>query len=237
MNRLKNIDCLRGLSVLLVILFHLNLDIFKGGYIGVDIFFVISGFLITKVLIDYKKNKHGILFFLNKRFSRIAPPLFITVIFTLVISYFIFSLYEFKEVILFSISSGLFFSNLFYILTGNYFEKVISFSPLLHTWSLAIEMQFYFFYSIFFYLFYSEKRKTIFIFLINIICLLSLLLFVFFYYSNQTIAFYFSPFRIWEISIGIITYFLFQNIKLSKFKSNKLAMFFFINCYYSDNCF
>ena len=67
MNRIKSIDSLRGLSILFVILFHLNLQYFKGGFLGVDIFFVISGFLITKILINYKKKKISFYFFFKKK--------------------------------------------------------------------------------------------------------------------------------------------------------------------------
>ena len=138
-NYIKEIDGLRGISVLLVIFYHVN-HIIPNGYIGVDIFFVISGYIITKSIINNKE--FNILNFYKRRIRRILPLLSVVILVSYVIGYWL--LYP-KEYISFAnaaISNITFTQNLHYMKEINYFDNVLN-KPLVHTWSLAIEEQFY----------------------------------------------------------------------------------------------
>lgn len=137
-----DIDCLRGLAVLMVILFHCEASLFQGGFIGVDIFFVISGYVIFKSTENYKRfGAVEIIDFYKKRLFRIYPALLLMLILTFIVCIFSMStvsLDYFGKQLFFSSLSA---SNILYAQGHNYFD---SNSPmLLHTWSLGIEMQFY----------------------------------------------------------------------------------------------
>ena len=138
------IDGLRALAVISVILFHAGLPLFKGGFVGVDIFFVISGYLITSIILkDIDKNNFKITKFYERRARRILPALIIIVIFSSVFSLIFFNsedlIFFFKS----AISSLTFWSNVQFHNEADYFAKTSEFKPLLHTWSLSIEEQFY----------------------------------------------------------------------------------------------
>ncbi|WP_445426525.1 acyltransferase family protein [Alishewanella sp. HL-SH06] len=151
----KDIDGLRSVAVLPVLFFHAGFSGFSGGYVGVDIFFVISGFLITKILLnELENNKFSILKFYQRRARRILPALFSTLIFTTLFAGLIIPPELFKEFGQSLVSVGFFASNIFFYWETGYFgfdaEKV----PLLHTWSLAVEEQFYIFVPPLLYLLY-----------------------------------------------------------------------------------
>ena len=114
--QLRQILGLRGLAIISVLLFHLNLDFFNGGFIGVDIFFVISGFLITKILFeDKKKNKViNIKRFFFRRFSRLAPTYILTLIITVVIGILIFSYDDYQNLLKSFLSSFTGTSNIYF---------------------------------------------------------------------------------------------------------------------------
>jgi len=159
----NHIQSLRGISVILVIFYHLNIDYFSKGYLGVDIFFVISGYVITQRLYrDYLENKKiSIINFYLRRFFRIFPNLFFIITFVYVF-YLIFGapdLSIFKSAI-FSIF-GL--SNLFFLLKNkDYFDTLIGnhlSDPLSHTWSLGIEEQFYLIYPFIILVFFTFANK------------------------------------------------------------------------------
>jgi peptidoglycan/LPS O-acetylase OafA/YrhL len=146
----SEIDGLRAIAVISVIIYHAefiisNYIFFPGGYIGVDVFFVISGYLITKIIVnDLNKNRYSIPKFFERRIRRIIPPLFFMFLVILPVSYFLLipsSLLNFSNALL---SSIFFISNLFFYLDGNVYGTQDSLlKPLLHTWSLSVEEQFY----------------------------------------------------------------------------------------------
>ena len=138
------IDGLRALAVLPVIFFHAGFDAFRGGFVGVDIFFVISGFLITSILVnDLQKNEFSLTEFYVRRARRILPALF----FLMAVCIFLFLLvmlpHQIKYFSKSIIAASLFVSNIQFWLEGGYFEEPGELKPLFHLWSLAIEEQFY----------------------------------------------------------------------------------------------
>ncbi len=206
------IDGLRGLAIIPVVLFHTNFKFFDGGYIGVDIFFVISGYLITMILIDdVRKKEFSLTNFYERRARRILPALYLVVFSSLIISYFVLVP---EHLVSFSKSAAsvpLFISNFFFWSERGYFNNAAELKPLIHTWSLAVEEQFYIIFPIFISLLYLSRTKTL-ISLITVVFLLSL--FASFYVT--TIHFstaFFLPFtRAWEILIGcFVAFHLSQN--------------------------
>ena len=148
----KDIQGLRGIAVIAVILYHAEIhlfgqQIFSGGYLGVDIFFVISGFLITKIVIDDFQNENlSFLNFINSRIRRIIPLLLFVIIIT---SFFAWKyllpsvFFDFSKS---QLSSILLFSNYFFFLSSlNYYDFSTLLKPLVHTWSLSVEIQMYLF--------------------------------------------------------------------------------------------
>lgn len=150
----KDIDGLRGISVILVFLFHLNL--LDGGYLGVDIFFVISGYLITGLIFgEIYQNKFSLLKFYERRIRRIFPMLFIVSILTFPFAYILMYPDQFIEYGESLIGASLNISNIFFYLQSGYFEENANFKPLLHIWSISIEEQFYFIFPLIFLFFFK----------------------------------------------------------------------------------
>lgn len=170
------IDGLRALAVLPVIFFHAGFEVFKGGFVGVDIFFVISGFLITKIILKgLQQKKFSLKEFYIRRARRILPALFLITFLSGLASLFLLSN---EQLVLFSnqiFSVILFISNFFFWKNTGYFNPNSDLQPLLHTWSLGVEEQFYIFFPIFLIIIWKLKYKKIFVFLI-ILSLLSIIL-------------------------------------------------------------
>ena len=228
MNYRKEIDSIRGISVILVILYHTNIKIFDGGYIGVDIFFVISGYLISNIIIDdYEKKQFSIINFYERRIRRILPALFfiylITIIFSSVLLYPDFLISFSKSLI----SSFFFISNFFFIFETGYFSTNAIVQPLLHTWSLSIEEQFYLFFPLFFIFTY---KNNIFFYACIFLTILSFIICytLGFHFRNANFLFSFS--RFWQIFVGILITILLRNnkFKLNSFFNNILTFFGFI---------
>ena len=138
------IDCLRAVAIIPVVLFHANIG-FSGGYIGVDVFFVISGFLISNVILEELRN--GTFSFLNfweRRARRIAPASILVVLAILAAGYFILLPFDYRSLGKAATFQSAFISNIFRYLDSGYFDGASAEKPLLHMWSLAVEEQFYF---------------------------------------------------------------------------------------------
>lgn len=216
-----HIQVLRAISVILVFFYHLKIDLFKNGYLGVDIFFVISGFVITKNLYEEFKEKKEINFlnFYKKRFKRIFPVLF----FILTIVFLFYKFYgppdiSLKKDFLYSIS-GL--SNFFYLINQvDYFNNIFD-NPLGHTWSLGIEEQFYIIYPLLLFILIKNFKDNKTAIILYFIIFLSLIIINFFNINNTTV-FYLPFLRFWEFFLGCVIPFL--RIK----KNNQLSLVFFI---------
>ena len=217
----SEIDGLRAIAVLSVIFYHFRLDLFginpfKGGYIGVDIFFVISGFLIFSLInLELKKNQNLNLFnFYVRRLRRIIPPLLFVILIILPLSYIYLLPNKLIDVLESIFSSLLFFSNYYFYFTKNVYGASDSLvEPFLHTWSLSVEEQFYLFLPLISILLFKYLKNFIFIFFILIICFS-------FYYSinlslkNPDLSFYSIHTRIWELGIGCLLALISEKKKL-----------------------
>lgn len=200
-----DIDGLRFIAVFPVILFHLDLNIFKGGFLGVDVFFVISGFLITNIIFkQIENNEFSIYKFYLRRARRILPALFVVLLLTICLSYIFYFPEELEHSAKTVLSVVFFVSNIFFWKTTNYFNDLTQQSPLLHTWSLAVEEQFYIFYPLIFVFFtkFLKKSNLIIAFVIVFFISLSLSSYAVQYHPNAN--FFLTPFRIFELLTGCI---------------------------------
>ena len=220
-NYKPEIDSLRAIAVFLVIFFHFELLNFTGGFIGVDVFFVISGYLITNLLVnDLRKGNFSLFEFYLRRIRRILPALYTVILLTLIAGYFIFSPIHLNRFGESSISSLLGVSNFFFWYEYGYFDFKKLYKPLLHTWSLSVLLQFYIFWPIFIFVLYKifkENIKIIILLLISFCLIFSII-----YSERATGFFYFSGFRLYEFAIGSLTYFLKEDLK---FKFNDTLFF------------
>ncbi len=214
----KEIDGLRAVAVLPVIFFHSNLFGMTGGYVGVDIFFVISGYLITSILIEeIADNRFSILNFYERRARRILPALNVVLIFS-TIAAFIFM----PSKLLISYSQSLisvvtFLSNVFFYWTSGYFATASDEKPLLHTWSLAVEEQYYIFFPILLAMLWYLGKKRLIIIILSL-STASLLLSQYLSLKQEIDAnFYLIFSRAWELFAGS----LISIIGVKRFSINK----------------
>lgn len=142
---LRHIDGIRAIAVISVFLFHLNVPYFSGGFVGVDIFFVISGFLITRLIVQELKESGGFSFsnFYLRRLRRLGPAMLVTVFVSFVAAYFQFAPADLRQFGGSVVASLLSVSNIFFWYESGYFDTESALKPLLHTWSLSVEEQFY----------------------------------------------------------------------------------------------
>ena len=221
------IQGLRGIAVLLVLFYHLELPIFKGGFIGVDIFFVISGYIITKIIVaEIENDTFSLKKFYERRIRRILPAYLVVSSATLFISYLILmpsKLIDFTK----SLISTLFFvSNIFFTYSYNYFFEG-SDTSLLHTWSLSVEEQFYILYPLLFLLFFTFLQKKYLKFFAISLFLIGILSFVLSNYlvfnGYESLAFYNLPTRSWQLILGALT--LILEKKYCPEKSTKMIIY------------
>jgi peptidoglycan/LPS O-acetylase OafA/YrhL len=197
-----DIDGLRTIAVLAVVLFHADISLFKGGFVGVDIFFVISGFLITRILSQEIAQNHRIDFprFYIRRARRLLPALLFTLTSTTVAALSILSSQALQSYGASLLHSMLSVSNIFFFSESGYFDTDSHLKPLLHTWSLAVEEQFYIFWPLL--LLPLINRRTPGKALILLVGALSLISAQFAISAHPSAVFFLMPFRIFEFSIG-----------------------------------
>lgn len=199
-----DIDGLRAVAVLAVLFYHTNIPGFSGGFVGVDIFFVLSGFLITSIILkDIKDEKFSIAKFYERRIRRIFPALFPVIAFVLVIGAYLFDTQAFSDLGKSVTATTLFYSNILFWRESGYFAAPSLQKPLLHTWSLAVEEQFYIFFplALVFIHRYLNSRYLLWILVATTISLLASIYGVY-YYAGST--FYLVPTRAWELLAGSI---------------------------------
>ena len=198
----REIDGLRALAVIPVILFHAGFQLFSGGFVGVDVFFVISGYLITGIILgDLAKKSFSIVAFYERRARRILPALFFMMAVFSAVAWFTLLPMELRNFSKGTISVVLFASNLLFWRQSGYFDPSAETNPLLHTWSLAVEEQFYIFFPILLLMIWKCCRR----FLPAIIALsivVSLALAQWASVHEPTANFFLLPTRAWELAIG-----------------------------------
>ncbi|MCF6764279.1 acyltransferase [Thiotrichales bacterium 19S3-7] len=218
MRYIKHIDGLRATAISLVLLLHLNIYPFSGGFVGVDIFFVISGFLISRIIIleVNETKKFNYLDFYYRRAKRILPALLFTLILTFIFGMLLLSANHFKHLGGTVAASALSFSNFIFWQENGYFALVAQFKPLLNTWSLGVEEQFYILWPLLLVLISLIARKKWLPLYIVLIGLISLSLNVVFGNTHPYAIYYLMPFRIFEFCIGALM------VWVIKLKSNNL---------------
>jgi peptidoglycan/LPS O-acetylase OafA/YrhL len=197
-----DIDGLRAIAVIPVVLFHAGFGAFSGGYIGVDIFFVISGYLITSILnTEIESKKFSIILFYQRRIRRIFPALIVVLIFCIMAGYAIFTPKDYIGLGQSVIAAACFVSNIYFWRQTNYFDNAVFEKPLLHTWSLSIEEQFYLFYPWLLVLVSRHSRLARSLAVVGI-SILSFLLSAVLVSRSQSATFYLGPTRAWELLLG-----------------------------------
>ena len=197
-----DIDGLRAVAVTAVVLFHLDVGLVKGGYVGVDIFFVISGFLITDVLIaDIRGERFSVLSFYDRRIRRIFPALFVMMLATSVAALAFLLPPEITDFSKSLIAAILFSSNMYFMVVTDYFNSTGNMAPLLHTWSLAVEEQFYLVFPLLLYGLRHVSRPIL-LLVLGSLGVASFGLSVELVRTDQVMAFYLAPSRAWELLLG-----------------------------------
>lgn len=197
-----DIDGLRAAAVLAVLLYHFDFNVFSGGFTGVDIFFVISGFLITQnIMADLSSGTFSFARFYARRVKRLFPALYATLLLSLLASHLLFTPehhLQFGKALLASLLSV---SNILFWQEAGYFDTAADFKPLLHTWSLAVEEQFYFIWPGLLLLLSKLGRKWLLTFLL-LASAASLYCAERWLRSDPSGAFFLTPFRLAEFACG-----------------------------------
>jgi len=205
------IDGLRAIAVLPVMLFHAHIPGFSGGYVGVDVFFVISGFLITSILIrDMREGRYSVLSFYERRIRRIAPSLLVVLAFVLIAAPAILLPSEFRRLSSEVLGALLFVANIVFFLDSGYFSSNAETRPLLHTWSLGVEEQFYIVAPIAIWIVIRFFSRHLFATL-SAAAIISFVACVVITPVQQSAAFYLLPTRAWELLSGSLLAALTQN--------------------------
>lgn len=217
----SDIDGLRAVAVISVLLFHLGITLFSGGYIGVDIFFVISGFLITSIITEeIKKDQFSIIRFYERRIRRIFPALFAMMIITTIVAYFLFLPMHFKDYGQSIVAATLFSSNILFWKESGYFSEASETKPLLHTWTLGVEEQFYIFFPLILLVLYRYFKGKFSVWIIAL-SLISLIISIYGIQIRPTATFFLLPTRAWEFFVGgLLALGTFPKISSQKIASN-----------------
>ena len=224
------IDGLRALAVLPVILFHAGFEMFSGGFVGVDVFFVISGYLITTIILsEMAEDKFSIINFYERRARRILPALFFVMAVSLPFSWYLMLPSQLKEFGDSIISVALFVSNVHFWLGSGYFAINQAENPLLHTWSLAVEEQFYIFFPLFLLMFWRLGLQRLIILLLAI-CIISFTIANWASFSGWhpkvvSGGFFLIPTRAWELLVGsfLAFYLKFYGNRIDNFWGESLS--------------
>ena len=200
----KDIDGLRALAVLPVLLFHAGIRPFSGGYVGVDVFFVISGFLITNLIVqDVEGGGFSVLQFYERRIRRILPALFVVLAFTTVTASVLFLPRQYDEFSKSLFATDMFSSNILYWREAGYFASPGADNPLLHTWSLAVEEQFYILFPLCLWVVHRWLKGRWIAWLAPM-ALVSFAVSVWGALHAPTATFYLAPARAWELLLGAL---------------------------------
>ena len=198
-----DIDGLRAVAVIPVVLYHAGVQFFSGGYVGVDVFFVISGFLIAGIIArEIQSNRFSLVNFYERRARRILPALFVVIGATLAAGWVIAWPDNYVEIGESALATVFFSSNFYFWQTTDYFATAAEYRPLLHTWSLAVEEQFYIFFPLVLILMAKLPRSRLLASLVAIF-VISVTMSVAWTVTAPGAAFYLAPVRAWELLVGV----------------------------------
>lgn len=237
---LPHLDTYRAIAVLLVVLYHLDVSGFSGGFLGVDVFFVISGYLISRI-IKHEYNTNNTFRFRNfywKRIRRLLPSLLLMTCFSFLLSFLLFSPKDFIDSVQSIFTATIATSNFYFLGETGYFDEGAKLKPLLHTWSLGIEEQFYLIWPFIFLLILRCSSQKILLFVLFLTSFL-LTIYVNLYNlpdsilsffgkdnnltsSTKSVQFYLLPFRAYEFLLGAILNYIPQTPFKSSFKNTLL---------------
>lgn len=200
----REIDGLRAISLIAIVLFHAGFEAFSGGFLGVDIFFVLSGYLITSIILtDIANSDFSLIRFYEKRCRRILPALFVVLLVCIPFAWFWLLPHELKTFAKSVTYSALSVSNIYFFKTTNYFDSASELKPLLHTWSLGVEDQFYLLYPVLLIFLMKKSFKASYVAL-GIISIISLAVAHWSSLHYPLASFYLLHTRAWELLSGAI---------------------------------
>ena len=205
------VDGLRAVAVIPVILFHAGFETFSGGFVGVDVFFVISGYLITSIILEEKEaGSFSLTSFYERRARRILPALFFVMLVCLPFAWMWLLPRDMKDFSQSLVAVSTFSSNFLFWKESGYFHAAAELKPLLHTWSLAVEEQYYVLFPLFIIIAWRFGKRSI----ISILAILAVLSLAAAHWGSQidpTANFYLLPTRGWELLIGVFVAFYLRN--------------------------
>jgi len=215
------IDGLRAVAVVPVILFHAGLSVARGGFVGVDVFFVISGYLITSIIVDqHQRGTFSLLEFYARRARRILPALFFVILCTIPFACLWMVPRQLRASSQSVAAVSVFASNFLFWFHSGYFDRLSAERPLLHTWSLGVEEQFYLLFPVTLLLVWRLGTRWL-VSLIVAVAIVSLALAEYWQPLDASAAFYLLPTRAWELSIGVLC--ALSQFKQGQLKSDALA--------------
>lgn len=201
----SEIDGLRTVAVLPVLLFHAGIGPFSGGFVGVDVFFVISGYLITLIIWnEIESERFSIARFYERRARRILPALYTVLLVSAILAWFLMLPEQLENFGQSVVATVLFANNMLLMLTAGYWDLSVDFKPLVHTWSLAVEEQFYIAFPLFLLVAARWMKRETIVWLMVVILLVSLASTLFVHRWNSNANFYLVVTRAWELLAGAL---------------------------------
>ena len=209
-----DIDGLRAVAILSVIIFHAFPEVIRGGFIGVDVFFIISGFLISSIIFkSFEKGTFAYTDFYIRRIKRIFPALLVVLVFCIVVGWVVLLPNEFAQLGGHVVAGAGFVSNILSWTEAGYFDTASELKPLLHLWSLGIEEQYYIIWPIL--VGFIWKRSHNFLWVVLPILTTSFLLNVYGVHYRPTATFYLPVTRLWELMLGsLLAYLVLHRIRI-----------------------
>ncbi|HEX4203109.1 MAG TPA: acyltransferase family protein [Ktedonobacteraceae bacterium] len=200
----SDIDGLRAVAITSVVLYHAGVPFLTGGFTGVDVFFVISGYLIGgHIFAELRARKFSFLSFYRRRAKRILPAFYLVMSFTLVEAMLLLSPAEAGRYAKGAISAALSVSNIYFLKSAGYFQSANEMNPLLMTWSLGVEEQFYMIIPLVM-VFLARTRRGLILPAMIVVCVLSFLFAWSKLGTHPDMVFYLLPARAWELGVGVM---------------------------------
>ncbi len=219
-----DINGLRGIAVLAVVLFHYKNSFLPGGFTGVDVFFVISGYLMTAIILKrLNRSQFSLYEFYKARVERIVPALLTVCITLIILGFFLFEPDTYQLIGKYCLSSLAFVSNIIFWNETGYFTLESHYNFFLHSWSLSVEWQFYIFYPIFIYLLYQTLRFNSLRFIIIFGFIASFIANFYILSISPMTAFFLLPTRIWELFAGSLAFLYPINLSLNQKKIGEIT--------------